>query len=389
MKILLSYLFILFFMTSMSYAGFEFSSKSTGTVALTASAVVYVDTDDVEERILHKPLERISPVTKIGIVEGTAFHGNKISTVTLQYSKNSSTGSMIDAPSVPVQEYSFSFTIPPSFITDGDDIKYRIIVYSVSNTTVSYPADGSWVDVSVDRKRSKNIGLGGGTVLMPNGNPFDGETSIEIPDKALRHTTAITIEELDPEDPSLPDASSPALTKRPHAVHRFSPFGQKFRTPSRINLLYIDIDNDGKVDVDGKKYPVEDLSVFWLDRLGIWRIIGGSIDEEKNLISFDVSHFSVFAVFPAKKLSSDDYRPRERIVAPYGDNRYIHFDGLDGTNTKIRIFDIRGREIRTIDSVPYEWDARDDSGSIVESGVYIYQFRAGGELISGTIAVAK
>jgi flagellar hook assembly protein FlgD len=54
----------------------------------------------------------------------------------------------------------------------------------------------------------------------------------------------------------------------------------------------------------------------------------------------------------------------------------------------VKIYDITGRLIRTIENTD-RWDGRDDDGNIVESGIYIYQFKKAGQRISGTIIVVK
>ncbi len=254
----------------------------------------------------------------------------------------------------------------------------------------SYPTDGSWIKVSVDKIITQKIGKSGGIVSIPDGNPYDGQTSIEIPEGTLSSEIEISIEELNPYDLSIPDAGSPCLTKRPHTCYRFSPAGLIFKKPVKINLLYLDTNKDGKLD-ETEYSETDQISIFWLDKINKWRVVGGKSNTDENTISAKISHFSIYAVFPRKELSVNDYRPKEKIITPYGDNKKIHFDGLDGIDTEIKIYDIRGRKIRTISSAPYEWDATDDSGEIVESGVYIYQFRPepGGKLISGTVAVAK
>jgi gliding motility-associated-like protein len=95
-------------------------------------------------------------------------------------------------------------------------------------------------------------------------------------------------------------------------------------------------------------------------------------------------------------MSADEYRPKEKIITPNGDdkNPYASFDGLVGEDYTISIFDIRGHKVKTIttSSLP-RWDGTDDGGRVVESGVYLYQFKAdvngSSKLISGTIVVAK
>ncbi len=106
-------------------------------------------------------------------------------------------------------------------------------------------------------------------------------------------------------------------------------------------------------------------------------------------------HFSVYALFPAN-ITTDAYRPKRKILTTgildeVNDRAY--FDGLSGTNATIRIFDLTGREVQKITEFPYEWDGTDNNGRYVESGMYIYQFRAEvdgkPQLISGMMVIAK
>lgn len=55
---------------------------------------------------------------------------------------------------------------------------------------------------------------------------------------------------------------------------------------------------------------------------------------------------------------------------------------------QIKIFTVRGRCIRTI-TAEREWDGRNDSGQIVEGGLYIYQIEAEGKRVSGTVVLIK
>jgi flagellar hook assembly protein FlgD len=59
-------------------------------------------------------------------------------------------------------------------------------------------------------------------------------------------------------------------------------------------------------------------------------------------------------------------------------------------SVRVEIFDVNGRRVRSLTGVgTVPWDGTDDSGDIVESGVYIYQYTDSGKRISGVVAVAK
>ena len=46
-------------------------------------------------------------------------------------------------------------------------------------------------------------------------------------------------------------------------------------------------------------------------------------------------------------------------------------------------------KVRTLDDNINIWSGEDEDGNIVESGIYIYQIKVDGKVISGTILVAK
>lgn len=220
-----------------------------------------------------------------------------------------------------------------------------------------------------------SISTSGGTVYCK-----DGITNVFIPEGAIDANITVTISVPDINDTSaVPNASSPATRARPLSVYEFGPAGTVFRKPVFLKLLYPETSG---IDEDT-------LKVFWWDGF-VWSYVGGTADTTNNTVSAEVMHFSKYAVLPAGALSVDDYRPKRKIITPYlvdGWNDYIQFDGLSGI-FEIKIYDITGKKVRTINNIPL-WNGYDDDGNIVESGVYIYQFKAAGKLISGTVTVAK
>ena len=65
--------------------------------------------------------------------------------------------------------------------------------------------------------------------------------------------------------------------------------------------------------------------------------------------------------------------------------------------TQAKIFDINGSEVADFTDTTgagsnptrLVWDGRDKNGSIVRSGIYIYQVQAGEALVNGTVVVAR
>lgn len=185
----------------------------------------------------------------------------------------------------------------------------------------------------------------------------------------------------------------------PFAAYEFAPIDLHLAIPAKIDILYFDVDNDGLVEwSDGTESTVksEDLKIWYYNGFE-WRNVGGALNKVDHTVSIYIDHLGLYALFAQNPMLASDYRPKEKIITPASIddiNDFAGFDGLNGYNFSIKIYDITGRNIRTISSPDMpKWDGKDESGNIVESGAYIYQFKAvvdgKDKLISGTIIIAK
>lgn len=177
----------------------------------------------------------------------------------------------------------------------------------------------------------------------------------------------------------------PLNGQAPTTAYEFGPSGTQFKAPVSLSLSYPDTNNDGIVD--GTTIDAKTLKVFWWDGIA-WRNLGGTVDTDQRTVTASISHFSTYALFAAGAPSAAEIRPKENIVTPNGDgkNDVAQF-GISG-QFDIKILDIQGRTVRHLHDIN-SWDGRDDSGDIVESGAYIYQVKAAGVNVSGTIGVAR
>lgn len=66
----------------------------------------------------------------------------------------------------------------------------------------------------------------------------------------------------------------------------------------------------------------------------------------------------------------------------------VDFHYVPAAPAVIRIVDIKGRRMRTLNDVS-SWDGRDDSGRPCEGGVYFYQIECGSERISGKVVLIR
>lgn len=284
----------------------------------------------------------------------------------------------------------------PAYLVKPPGLEYYIEIKS--GNSLSYIPDTAPAEpfrIDVDNRTKGKMSKKGGKLSAEDANPDDGETCLEFPPSSLSGDYDIAMNQLD--NDMLPGAfTGPVLSSAPLMAFEFSPHGIQFRRPVKLSMLYFDLDNDGLVD--GTQFDERTLRLFWWDGYE-WRMVGGVVDPDKNTVNVNISHFSYYAIFPAGALTADSFRPKENIITPAykdGVNDVAVFDNLAGSDFEISLFDITGRLVRKINDESLcgpQWDGTDEFGRVVESGVYIYQFKAdiNGEkkLVSGTLVVAK
>ncbi|MFH1784754.1 MAG: gliding motility-associated C-terminal domain-containing protein [bacterium] len=221
-------------------------------------------------------------------------------------------------------------------------------------------------------------------LTVVNSETWETVASMSIPANALSRQTEIRVTQLDPvslytNNSDLTKSDTPVL------AYELEPHGTQFNKPINITMYYNDIDSDGVVDATN--VAEDGLAMFFYDGQ-TWRYIRSSVDVANNKVTATVDHFTTFALFPARLLAASDYRPARKIITPNGDgtNDEALFTGL---TSEIKIFDVTGKLIRTVSASTGKWDGKDDDGDVARNGVYIYQYKYDGTLISGTIAVAK
>ncbi|MDI6641779.1 MAG: gliding motility-associated C-terminal domain-containing protein, partial [Elusimicrobiota bacterium] len=350
--------------------------------------------DTMCPEISHQPIEKIGLIGNKIVIAATVTDNFQVESAKFHYKINNSSWQIKE---MNLQGTQYNKTASVIFLPEeitSECTMYYAIEASDGYNTKWWKSKDSPQKMNITRTTvfSKVIE---GEFSVPDGNPEDGSVSLSIPEKAITTPIDITVTLRNTDDTNIPDGNRAAGSKRPVAVYDFGPEGFVFKKPITMSLLYFDLDSDGKVD--GTDIDEKELGVFWWDGF-CWRYVGGKVDTEKNVVTAKITHFSLYGVFPVKPLSADDYRPKENIITPACVDTFNDFATFDGLfdEFEINIYDITGRKVITINqdspSGP-KWDGKDEFGNIVESGIYIYQFRAKADgrlkLISGTIAVAK
>ncbi|MFH1367827.1 MAG: T9SS type A sorting domain-containing protein [Elusimicrobiota bacterium] len=141
---------------------------------------------------------------------------------------------------------------------------------------------------------------------------------------------------------------------------------------AQLIMQYADDNDDGILD--GTDIPVETLCVYSYNTTKIeWEKQNSTVNEENKTVNGKTTHFSLFALFgaPAADLSGLKIYPNP--FKPSKGHTYIKFDNLT-LNTKLQIFTLAGDiifEKEDIDIGDFSWQAVNQSGKEVASGVYI------------------
>jgi hypothetical protein len=349
-----------------------------------------------------------TPVTNINMVGNKLIIKAKIvasgNTVTLSYrTKNTTPYTTISAKSTAAvagesNTNTYTFEIPASAVLEPG-LEYfiksavgttSIVYYPSADTANTATFDGTPYNITVTKTTTGTIAAATTSeIIVADGNTEDGVMKLVSPKGAVGTNTPITIVQGDYANTHA--APKMSLSDKPAAVFTFGPSGTKFAKAVALTMLYFDLDNNGKIDsitdTDGNAtIDPADLRLFSWDGYN-WRMAGvPTINTTEHTVTCSIDHFSEYALFPVTTLTAEDYRPPMKIITPNGDSVNDEAD-FNSLTEEIKIFDITGRKIRTVSTG--KWDGKDDDGSIVESGVYIYQFKVGGTLVSGVIAVAK
>jgi len=123
--------------------------------------------------------------------------------------------------------------------------------------------------------------------------------------------------------------------------------------------------------------------------------IGGAL--KGGAITAHVNHLGTFEIIlsePVKKKIAHGWaapNPFTPNGSGDGTDRTIFHVATQDNNIQftIKIFDLNGRLVRTLENNNNVWDGRDERSRVVEGGLYIYQIRAGEEVISGTVVVVR
>jgi hypothetical protein len=139
-------------------------------------------------------------------------------------------------------------------------------------------------------------------------------------------------------------------------------------------------------------------TLFWYNSLK-WVRVNGDVDPYEQSISLRTKTLGQFSIQYTERSGSFRITSVEpKIFSPDEANTVIsrtriYIENPNYSEVTSAIFDLRGNAVRRnlpreLETVLY-WDGRDTAGTIVPSGVYLYQIEVDGKVLSGTVVVAR
>jgi N-acetylmuramoyl-L-alanine amidase len=355
----------------------------------TANVYVYCDKPSVIVESLEPVLNVVDNGIKIKVFITSAVELAETKVNFTLVSEDNTTENLTRELNFSSQEQCY-YTVLTDIPQNVKKINYEIVVKDVHNSSSVVKSD----DIIIEPVHIENVNLNTTTkIKLSDGNPDDAESSITIPVQKTGGSIQVIFKKLNRFTVSKISNNKlvdPAIGY-PVAAYEISTIPQNlsFVSPVKISLLYPDIDNDGFDDV--YYLPVERLKIFYWNNSG-WELVGGEVDKGQKIVSANVHHCSVYALFPTKEnvvLDPQYFKP-PKIVSYTQNNKCVQFKNITNfqPNTEIKIFDLKGRIVKKIVNNDV-WDFTDKNGSSVSSGIYIYQYKFGNETFNGTISVVK
>ncbi|MDD5686858.1 MAG: kelch repeat-containing protein [Elusimicrobia bacterium] len=168
-----------------------------------------------------------------------------------------------------------------------------------------------------------------------------------------------------------------------------------------IKIPYKDDNNDNIAD--GTDISVDDLKIVRLDEnKEEWKVVTdgqNKVDKANKVVEAQVQHFSIYTIGKAISVNLDNLKVYPNPVNFSKSVRNtLKFTNLP-KNPKIKIYNVSGRLVRTLDtgtsnndgtSGKAEWNGKNEENDEVETGLYIYIIEGeNGDKKTGRIGVIK
>jgi hypothetical protein len=250
------------------------------------------------------------------------------------------------------------------------------------------------------------VDLGGTSsdLIGPDGGVITGSDgfTLSIPSGALNRVKRIGVKKLLSGDPDLP--SFPLNTDEDiisiGKAYWIQPDSLAFQKSATLTVPF---SSDELSEVGLSSDDEQYLALYRYNRVstqrkaddnptGSWEKIGGKVDKSANTVTLNILQGGIYLLVCDKVKSSEldirEFYPTRSPFSPNGnginDTTGIRFNVSDTAEITLRIFDVRGRLVKTLleeEEYPsglneVEWDGTDNKGKVLPTGIYIMHILA-------------
>ena len=334
--------------------------------------------------ITHTAIETVSSIDKILNAKISVDFGDYTdSTATARIDYSVDGGSVEQEPpgeGIIIKNNEEFFIQLPDFLESNTNVDYQIVIdfrneQGTIVKTVTFPSGTETQHAELTDTVTKDVtASAGGVVEFNSGNQQYESSKLEIAPNALSTDAQIIIKQLPIEDYISSTEQMAALYRVysiPDNIEILSPIKATFYyglNPTSNNFVL--------------KYKKQD-SDKWKD------ISISNTDLQNKTVMSYITDLGYYGIFEKVKEEDKSYRPKKRVVVKGRD--VFRFNGLQQGDS-VKIYNTSGKKVKEIssgDAEGFKWDGRKDNGDWASSGIYVYQIKVKGKLISGTIAFVK
>ncbi|WP_372518672.1 FlgD immunoglobulin-like domain containing protein [Candidatus Ruminimicrobiellum ovillum] len=334
--------------------------------------------------ITHTAIETVSSIDKILNAKISVDFGDYTdSTATARIDYSVDGGSVEQEPpgeGITIKNNEEFFIQLPDFLESNTNVDYQIVIdfrdeQGTIIKTVTFPSGTESQHAELTDTVTKDVtASAGGVVEFNSGNQQYESSKLEIAPNALSTDAQIIIKQLPIEDYISSTEQMAALYQVysiPDNIEILSPIKATFYyglNPTSNNFVL--------------KYKKQD-SDKWKD------ITISDTDLQNKTVMSYITDLGYYGIFEKVKEEDKSYRPKKRVVVKGRD--VFRFNGLQQGDS-VKIYNTSGKKVKEIssgDAEGFKWDGKKDNGDYASSGIYVYQIKVKGKLISGTIAFVK
>ena len=363
-----------------SVRGFAEVLKVLGSVARFSSVVV--------PTITHTAIETVSSIDRILNAKISVDFGDySDSTATARIDYSVDGGTVEQEPpgeGVTIRNNEEFFIQLPDFLESSTNVDYQIVIdfrddQGTIIKTVTFPSGTETQHAELTDTVTKDVTASAGDVVeFGSGNQQYDSTKLEIAPNSLSSDAQIIIKQLPIEDYISSTEQMAAL----YQVYSI-PDNIEILSPIKATFYYGINPTSNNFVLKYKKQDSDDWNTY---------IPITKTDLQNKTVIANISSLGYYGIFEKVKEEDKSYKPKKRVVVKGRD--VFRFNGLQQGDS-VKLYNTRGKkvaEITTGDSDGFIWSGREgtnNSGDYAASGIYVYQIKVKGKLISGTIAFVK